>query len=300
MSRYVGRHHAVCLSRPKETHYFLSPSSASDVVESRANYRRNYFPELRADHEVLLDGSISYLYNPDAAKRALKVFPEARFIVMFRNPVDLVHSYHGRLLYYRQETETDLRRAWALQDDRRSGRNIPRGCSDPKILLYREVGSLGRHFEAFLEAVGRERCLFVFYDDFVKDPLASYKQVLSFAGLPYDGRTDFPQKAPHRTFRNKYVQDIYSGAFLMRLLPVHGGTTAFYGRLARMVKPARKWLRRFNAVKVSRAPLDHETRTMLLDAFRDDIALLARLTGRNLDDWRTAGGTEPTRVAVAG
>ncbi|MEX0809202.1 MAG: sulfotransferase [Dongiaceae bacterium] len=291
MTRYLGAHPEICGSRPKETHFFLSPDSTDNIARSWETYRRNHFPNVLPAHNLLLDGSISYLYRPDAAKRALAAFPESRFLVMLRNPVDLVHSYHSRLLFYRQETEADLDRAWQLQGPRRNGQQVPWTCSDPKMLDYLEVGSLGRHVKALLEAVGRERCLWVFYDDFLTDPLGCYQQVLAFAGLPYDGRTDFPRKAPHRTYRSKSLQFLNSGAFLMAFLPVNPKSTALYGKLARATRPVRRLLRRANASETPRARLDAGTRSTLLQAFLDDIAVLETLTGRNLDSWRADAST---------
>ncbi|MEX1107475.1 MAG: sulfotransferase [Dongiaceae bacterium] len=287
MTRYLGAHPDICGSRPKETHFFLSPDSADDMTRSRGVYRRNHFPNLSSEHTLLLDGSISYLYRPDAAKRALSVFPESRFLVMLRNPVDLVHSYHSRLLFYRQETEADLSRAWQLQEPRRCGQQIPWTCSDPKMLEYLEVGSIGRHLKSLVDAVGRDRCLWVFYDDFLSDPLSCYQQVLSFAGLSYDGRKDFPRKAPHRTYRNKSLQFLNSGAFLMPFLPVDPKSTALYGRLARATRPLRRLLRRANSTEKPREKLDDGTRSILAQAFFDDIAALETLTGRNLESWRS-------------
>jgi hypothetical protein len=286
MSRYLGAHPNVCRSQPKETHFFLSPDSAIDANGSRKAYRRNHFSTLAPEQEMLLDGSISYLYSPEAAKRALSVFPESRFLVLLRNPVDLIHSYHSRLLFYSQESEPDLKRAWQLQEQRRNGHKIPWTCSNPKMLEYLEVGSLGRHLAAFLEAVGRDRCLCLLYDDFIGDPLRIYQQVLAFVGLPYDGRTAFPRKGFHRTFRSGWLQLIYSGAFLAPLLPVGSNSTAIYGRLARLMKPLRKRLRKLNSGDRPRVQLDDETRAMLALAFADDIAVLRNLTGFNLESWR--------------
>jgi hypothetical protein len=292
MVRYLGAHPAICASQPKETHFFLATDSANDIARSRAIYRRNHFPELSSEHEMLIDGSISYLYRPDAAVRALSVFPEARFLVMLRNPVDLIHSYHSRLLFYRQETEADLNRAWDLQDQRQNGQQVPWTCSDPKMLEYREVGSLGRNLAAFVDTVGRDRCLWMFFDEFLADPLSSYRQVLTFAGLPYDGRTAFPRKAPHRAYRSKWLQFVTSGAFLMPLLPVNPKSTALYGRLARLTRPLRRLLRRANSTERPRVKLDDETRSVLTRAFLDDIAKLEELTGRSLEAWRD-GGARP-------
>ena len=290
MSRYLGRHPSVCLSNPKETHFFLDRRSADDPEQGRQAYRRKHFRHAKSSHEMLLDGSISCLYSPDSARRAIAVFPNARFLVMLRNPVDLIESYHSRLLFYRQETETELRAAWNLQDRRRAGDAVPWSCSDPDVLRYKEVGLLGKHLETLLDVVGRDRCHWIFHKDLIQDPLGVYRDTLAFAGLPYDGRTEFPRKAPNRAFRNRWVQLIYSGAILAPLIPVGPSSTAVYGRIRTLLKPIRKRIRSLNAYDAPPRGPDRETRALLLDAFADDIDRLERVTGRNLDEWRGDSG----------
>ena len=41
--------------------------------------------------------------------------PDARLIVMLRNPVDIVHSLHSQFVYGFREDEKDFEKAWQLQ-----------------------------------------------------------------------------------------------------------------------------------------------------------------------------------------
>ena len=45
------------------------------------------------------------------------------------------------------------------------------------------------------------------------------------------------------------------------------------------------WLHEFNKIEYKRPRLSPEMRRMLIEEFRDDIAVLAGLTDRNLDHW---------------
>ena len=72
--------------------------------------------ELRA--KALGEGSVSYLYYPQAISRILEINPRAKFIVMVRNPTEMIYSYHSRLLAVLEENVNDFFTAWNLQDDR--------------------------------------------------------------------------------------------------------------------------------------------------------------------------------------
>ena len=121
-----------------------------------------------------------------------QVIPEARFIVLTRNPIDLVQSYHRRLLYTLDEDVRDFSTAWHLQSERAAGKSLPRKCRDPLLLRYEDVGKIGLRIESILRLVPRDQCLIILFDEFIESPLAVYKKALAIIGLDYDGRTEFP------------------------------------------------------------------------------------------------------------
>ena len=126
------------------------------------------------------EASAQYLWSRTAASRIAEVQPDARIIAILREPASFLRSLHLQFLQTYVETESDLGRALALEDDRRRGRSIPRRTFWPLALLYsdhvRYVEQLSRYRDAF----GDERMLVLIYDDFKRDNEATVRRVLRF------------------------------------------------------------------------------------------------------------------------
>lgn len=283
LAKALAAHPDVCFSKPKETHFFLRPLGNASPVEVRRRYERAYFSGLRAEHRCLAEGSVSYLYEPRAIQRILTVDPGARFVVGLRNPLELLPSYHARLLYTMDEDVTDFARAWALQTRRMRGELVPPRCREKRLLLYGEVGRLGSHLRRLIEVAGRERCFVYLFEEFRCAPLSTYKQVLNFAALPDDGRLEIRHKNSNRSYKNKWLQPFVMNppAWAARAIGLfsHGG----HSRLRSLVRPLRRRLKRLNAVPAARAPLPADLHRELCDYYRQDVRDLEMLLGRELD-----------------
>lgn len=286
LTYYLRHHPDICFSTPKETHFFLSRASDGPADKVGRLYRRRYFPTLSASHKILGEGSVSYLYTPEAIARALEVFPKAKFIALVRNPIDLVVSYHDRMLYLAQETVTDFTEAWSLQEARARGQDVPRACRDPRLLQYREVGLLAKHLAGMFEVAGRERCHVIVLDDLIGNPLLIYREVLDFVGVPYDGRMEFPRKNSQKGFRYQWLQRLYYGGFLVPIAPLVSRGGLDLAPLRRYTKPLRKRIRRVNkAPAKAREPLRPDLRAELAKTFEADLAALGELLDRDFSHW---------------
>lgn len=285
LAKALAAHPQICFSKPKETHFFLGRHADAGPDEVRERFERAYFRTLQPEHRVIAEGSVSYLYDRRAIERILRFDPDARLVVGLRNPLDLLPSYHARLLYTMDEDVADFARAWALQDRRRRGEAIPARCREPRLLLYGEVGRLGRHLRRLIEVTGRERCFPILFDDFGADPLGMYRRLLAFAGLPDDGRTELRRKNERRTYRHAWLQPLVMNppdpiARLAGLLSETG-----HARLRALVRPLRRKLKKINMRPAARAALPIELRRELSDYFRQDVAELGRLLRRDLSGW---------------
>ncbi|GAH41694.1 unnamed protein product, partial [marine sediment metagenome] len=89
------------------------------------------------------EASPQYLYSKTAIRNVRDFEPNARLIVMLRNPIDLAQAAHMECLYWGVENETNFERAWRLQAMRREGRRIPRSCTQPTVLLWEEMARVG-------------------------------------------------------------------------------------------------------------------------------------------------------------
>ena len=79
-----------------------------------------------------------YLWSRTAAARIAEVQPQARIVAILREPASFLRSLHMQFVQTYVETEGDLRKALALESERREGRSIPRHTYWPQALLYSE------------------------------------------------------------------------------------------------------------------------------------------------------------------
>lgn len=293
MSRYLRKHPGICFSVPKETHY-LAYAPEMPLAQLRETYLQTFFPHrVPQQHRLLGDGSVSMLYSDLAIQRALALDPDARFLAMVRNPLELVPSYHQRLLYVLDEDVRELGEAWRLQGLRARGERIPRSCRDPRVLQYAEIGRLGERIARLFELAGRERCLVIVHDDFRTETAKVYEQVLSFLGLEHDGRAHFPRRLESRTFRSHALHRLLvrpplplAKAVLRAKVKKERARTAGETRQKPWLKRVRSRLLAWNSISSPPAALSPALRDELRETFHDDVEQLGRLLARDLSHWR--------------
>ncbi len=79
--------------------------------------------------------------------------------------------------------EKDLRKAIALESERRQGRHIPRRSPRPQALLYSERVRYVEQLRRYHERFSPERVLVLIYDDFRRENEATVRRVLRFLGV---------------------------------------------------------------------------------------------------------------------
>ena len=256
LARWLETHPNVYFSPVKEPHYF-STDLSNRVIKTEADYRR-LFEGAGPEHLAIGEASTWYLYSQDAVANILRVAPEARFVVMTRNPVDMAWSLHHHNLRVLHEDEPDFARAWALQGARRNGSNIPPDCSEPAFLQYLDACALGAQIARLLAQVPAERVLHLSLDQVRAAPARSYRTVLDFLSLPDDERTEFPVSNVARGHRSPVMQRLLKhGARLRLALGIQRG----FG------------LARLNEKAKAKQAMDPALRKRLEEAFAEDVAL---------------------------
>jgi hypothetical protein len=236
------------------------------------------------------EGSVSYLYAPGAIERILHFNPDARFIVMVRNPLSMLPSYHLKMRFMLMEDKADFAKAWRLQEARARGESVPRHCVDTRLLMYREVARFGAQVERLFDVAGRERTHVIVFDDlFRTDPLGTYRKVLQFLRVDDDGQTWFMRKNESRIYRYRWLQE-----WLLRTAPGGGSAKRIEQRVEqkklrqRNGSTNRSWIKslaEWNRIPAAPAPLTPEMRAVVADTLRPDIELLSRLLRRDMGFW---------------
>lgn len=189
------------MCQPKEPFHFCSDMPGLQKYPDEADYL-GLFAEARPNQTRIGEASAIYLYSTRACPRILSFDPDARLIVMLRDPVELVESYHAQQLIALNEDVVDLETAWDLQQSRAEGRNIPKFCADPKLLAYRDIASLGAQVDRLLAICPRSQVHFVLFEDLKADTAGVYAGVLEFLGLKQDGRRDFSTHNMRSAYRS--------------------------------------------------------------------------------------------------
>lgn len=276
LASYLADHPSVCFSEPKEAKYFHTDFNESHRLATTLDgYLRMFGGRKAMDaYAAVGEGTVWYLYSTEAVPNILRLVPEARFLVLLRNPPDLVHSLHSQLLYGGDETVESFEKAWHLQESRRRGEAIPPLCREPKVLQYSKVGRLGAQMDRLFSRVDRQRVLALLFDDLCRDPQSVYRSALEFLGLDDDGRGNFPVVNPNRVIHRPRSADLVRvAAALKRRLGVRRSLGVW-----RLVSPLLSRQQR-------REPLNPETRRELEEHFRPDVEHLASLVDSDLSSW---------------
>ena len=126
------------------------------------------------------EASALYLWSRTAARAIAAVAPAARIVAILREPAALLRSLHLQFVQTNVETEADLRRALALEPERRAGRSVPRHTYWPQALRYSEHVRYVEQLARYRELFGSERMLVLIYDDFRAENEATVRRVLRF------------------------------------------------------------------------------------------------------------------------
>jgi len=118
MSIWLSEHPHIFMSPMKEPHFFNGDDR--QAVGTLDRYEA-LFCSAREEHLAVGEASVWYLSSAEAVPAILRYQPEAKFVVMIRNPIEMAPSLHGEMVLSGHECEWRFSTAWTLQDERRQG-----------------------------------------------------------------------------------------------------------------------------------------------------------------------------------
>lgn len=278
LSEYLRLHPNIFFSNPKEPFYFASDFQGR-LVDSLSGYHK-LFEGVNLDvHRAIGEGSTIYLYSRVAIPNILKIRPDAKFIVMLRNPAELVVSFHAQGIISGMENFPLFEDAWKMESERKKGNHIPLSCVDPQYLFYSEWGCLGTQLERLLSRVPESNVKIIFFDEFIKNTGQVYRDILNFLEVPDDNRKEFPRLNERRKIKNLTLHRILT-VLWRAWLPARRIFTAGRG-FGIMDYVLQKW----NSQPASNK-LTPDTLKILSEYYRPEIELLEQLTHKDLRHWK--------------
>jgi hypothetical protein len=285
MHHYLAQHPDIYMSPRKEPRYsgFVPDLDSGSVADGRFftrdldEYLANFAGA--TDERIVGESSHVYLHSSDAARLIHEFDPDARILIMLRDPVQSIHSRHQQQVWMGREDITDFASALAAEEDRRAGRRLPLEAIYTRGLEYREACTMTPQVRRFLDVFGRDRVHFVLLEDLAVHRLDVYREVLEFLAVD----PEFVPPVMDVVNPNKELRVVGLQRTRKRLMPVELIVRRLIPRrmfafLSRPLK--RAW--DANTRLAPRAPMPVELEAELTDYFAPDVASLSQLIGRDL------------------
>ena len=283
----LSQHPEIYMPALKEPHFF-----ASDRVARFPNPRGGKLPENLEEYLALFEparpdqrageASASYLWSRAAAAGIAEMRPDARVIAILREPAGFLRSQYLQFRRIHFEDRRDMRSAIEADDARRQGREIPKRCPYPQMLIYSDHVRYAEQLRRYHDRFPREQVQVLIYEEFRDDNLTTVREVLRFLGVDEDYPIE-PQDAnpTARTMRSQSVDETLRSVTLGR------GPAARAARSLARVAPRglrrRAWGEARRRLVYSEPPAaDEELMLELRRRFLGEVEAVSEYLGRDL------------------
>jgi hypothetical protein len=210
-----------------------------------------------APSQRLGEGSVSYLASRVAAAALHERCPDARILMVLRDPADRLFSHYSAAIAARSTRETFA--DWL-------GAAVKREKTDTAPIGPVVAGRYGANLQRYLAAFPASQIHIVWHEDYVKDPKATVRSIFKFLGV------DETQQVPVNIRRNEtrvLKSRVLRGAAAVANLLTDG--------LADRIN--------LRSTMPSTLRPSSADRALAIRLYEDDIRALAGLTGRDLSRW---------------
>jgi hypothetical protein len=277
----LARHPGLFMSVVKEPKFFLTDGPPPDRggPGDVQTYREHIWR--RDDYEALFSAAPAgalcgestpfYLYDRGAQRRIRALVPEARLIVLIRDPVERAHSNWTHLWSAGREPIGDFLRACAEED-----RRVAAGWS--AFWHYLRLGAYGEQLDHLFGLFPREQALVIRYRRLLDEPAQVLDEICAFLGVRPGIITEIPRENvtahPERTVAHSALSTA------LRSIEAAGQHLPGFGAAitARIERNLQRGAR-------SRQPLTWADRQALLPRVQPDIRLLEKVLDADFSDW---------------
>lgn len=277
LAYYLSEHPEICMAHPKEPTFFFGPDYHSGLPFYKRTYFRHYNGEL-------LTGEAAHrnLYFPYVPRRIADSTPEAKFLVMLRNPVDRAIS-HYQYVRARREESRDFRSAiqanldrlkfgpFLLTEEEGAEYTRKKWDADYEYPTYLDTGHYAEQIQRYFDFFGKERVKIVMSEDLLGCPDRTMADVYHFLGA-----SPFSVQSPETVnpLAMPAVYKIYKG---VGALPLVNKMPGSWRNMAKL------WLAK--TFQGRKSPVSKEDREFLQNYYEPHNKRLECLLERDLGHW---------------
>ena len=276
---HLSRHPEVMPARYKELAFFFSDRWNEDPPlfppgQEAETYLASFHS--KPGGRVLMEATPNYLHDPGCAERIRHALPEAKMVVLLRDPIDRLRSWF-RHSQYQGRLPAGLR-----FDDWVDGLFADERPLQERPYMQRalEHGRYAAYVGELIDVFGPDRVLVAWFDDLGRAPRRLVEQVCTFAGisptlLPAEelAPVNEAMRMPRPRLYNRYLR------LCRRALDVFGRWPRLRHRAQAIVYAPEPAIRRRLSLPADPVDVRAETMAALERYYEQDIAPLEAVVG---------------------
>ena len=286
MYEYLRQHPDVYMPEFKEPVFFGRDLGIERYwcVQDERDYLSLF--EDAAGRKRIGESSVWYICSATAAQEIRDFNPEAKIVIMLRQPVDFLYSLHGLYLWTDNEDLGDFEQAFFAQDDRAQGRRLPEMSYFKQGLQYTRMATFSEQVQRYFDVFGRDRVHVIIHDDLKKDMAGVYRRLLEFLELDPTFRPEFRMFNETRAVQYVPFHRFFNRPGARRRIQ----KTA--PKISRILRRKFADLLIFLFRPPYRSPkIDPELRVKLTPLFAEEIEKLGAFLDRDLSHWAQVPAT---------
>ena len=228
--KLLDQHSEVLMGKPfwLEPKFFLNEDS---TAIGKSEYLKRYFPNYKK-FKCLGEKSVNYFEMHEAGTRIKEVLPEAKIVIILRDPVNRVISHYWYTKNHGYENRTIAKVFERLKD--KDPNQMVEGISMPPY-LYLTRGLYHEHVEFYMQLFGHDNVFILILENLVADPIGELVHLWKFLAVS----TDFSPNKIEQKDNESLKEDLHLPASLL-------------DRLANYFYPSNERLRRSFGLKIQR------------------------------------------------
>lgn len=225
LHQFLDEHPDIFMSPYKEPSYFCADfHRESDAYHGKQIYfpirnRDQYlelFSAVKAER-IVGESSVNYLYSETAAEDIKRFNPNAKIIIILRDPADFLHSLYQMNVRRTWEPGISLRHALELEEQRRQGRLLPSNVNFPSNLFYSKRAGYHDQVKRFVECFDSKQIKILIYEDFQSDNARWYREVLGFLEVEPTFQPEFRIVNPSGSVRHAHLNALLRQRWIVKL-----------------------------------------------------------------------------------
>ncbi|MFH1780612.1 MAG: sulfotransferase [Candidatus Nealsonbacteria bacterium] len=272
-------HPQVCGSRNKELSFLNDKNKYGKGIGAYEECFPNY-----KEGQIRGEFTPHYFQSEEAIQMIKNWFPNAKFIVAFRNPMERAYDH-----YIQHKA-----------DEKTMANTFEEAIKDRDLKpYYIDIGFYCAQFKKWLEVFPRENFIVLIYEEMIKDQLKYIQEIYGFLGIDSafippsaEKEVNWPAKnavkiprlnfliMKTKRFLYHHTKLFKPVVFLLKLFKIH--------RLVEIIRRAnyRKQTATGGRIRYEKPPMPEKTRQYLRELYQEDIKGLEKLINRDLSLWQ--------------